>query len=140
MHLLAQESSRPADSRLHRAFARFQNLRDLVVTAPVNIAQNQRRSVFFRKRADGALDRVASLGIYEVRVLQRSHVRRVKFLWFTPIALLKEPGQRNKLAAFTLAEFADGQVGSNSIDVGRKCVASLISVSCPVNPHKSLLS
>src|ERR1041384_4212539 len=118
MHLLAQESSRPADSRLHRAFARFQYLRDLVVTAPINITQNQRCSVLFRKRADCPLDRVASLGIYEVRVLQRPRVGRIKFLWFTTIALLKEPGQRNKLAAFTLAEFADGQVGSNLIDVG----------------------
>src|ERR1044072_9406360 len=126
MHLLAQESSRPADSRLYRAFARLQNLRDLVVTAPVNITQNQRRSISFRKRSDCTLDRVASLGIYEVRVLQRPHVGRIKFLWLTPIALLKKPGQRNKLAAFTLAEFADGQVGGNAIDVGRKCVASLI--------------
>src|SRR6185503_18259722 len=104
MHLLAQESSRPADSRLHRALARLQNSRDLVVAASVYVTQNQRCTIFFRKRADGSLDRIASLGLYEIRVLQRPKVWRIELLCFTPVALLKEPGQRNKLAAFTLAK------------------------------------
>src|SRR5258705_9572762 len=56
------------------------------------------------------------------------------------IAGLEKPGERNQLPTFSFPELADGQVGRNAIDVGGECIASLVSISRSIYPHKSLLS
>src|SRR5215211_1525630 len=104
VHLLAQEPTRAADPRLHRAFARLQDLCDLVITAPVHVAENQRRAILLRQRADRALHRVASLRVDQFRVLQRAAVRWIQLLRLASIGWLKEPGQRNKLASLSFSE------------------------------------
>src|SRR6185369_6452757 len=125
-HFLAQESSRPADSRLHCALARFQDLRDLVVTAPVDVAKNQWCTILLGKCADGTLNGVASLSIDELEVLQRTSVGRVQFLCFAAIGWLEESGQGHEFAALTFSQLANREVSRNPIDVSRKCVASLV--------------
>src|SRR6185369_3295983 len=52
----------------------------------------------------------------------------------------KESGQGNEFASFSFSELADGQVGSNAVDVSRERIAALVPVSGPVNSDKRLLS
>src|SRR6185312_3846731 len=89
-HLVAKESSRPANPRFDGSLARSQDGRDLVVSLSLHIPENQRRPIFIRQRSNRSLHCRPPLSIDHDGVLKWLTIARLEFTSLTAIVALKE--------------------------------------------------
>src|SRR5204863_10102223 len=83
LHLLPQGSPRAEEQRLDGADAQLENVRDLRVPAPLQLAQHERRALVERELAERAPDLVRRHDVLELRrrhLAQKRHLLRLASL------------------------------------------------------------
>src|SRR5205085_8070183 len=106
-----------ADARLNRALAQIKDACDLFIAALFYIAQHERRAILIRQRRNRARHSRAAFFAHERHILQRAYVRRIEFRRLALLTIFEEARERNEPTTFAAAQFADGKVGGDAIDV-----------------------
>jgi hypothetical protein len=107
------------------------NLRDLVVAAAVDVAQNQWRAILLRQCSDARCTALRRSASTSSESCNGSVVRRIQLLRLRAVTRLKEAGQRNEFAAlFRFRSSLIARFCSDAIDVSRKRIYS--ADTCPL--------